>query len=262
MSVFRLLMRHYPSDLPAGDIAAALGLKASTLSVYLSALTQADLVSQRRAGTSRLYRVRLDTAQALVDFLFLDCCRGRPELCPPLLSLPLYGDGPMADQKYNVLFICSGNSARSIFAEAILRAEAGNLFNAYSAGTRPYSELNPLAVAMLEQKGHDISPLRAKNIAEFQAVDTPKLDFVFTVCDRAANEDCPPWPGQPMTAHWGMPDPVKAEGSLAEKRLAFQTAYGMLRNRIVAFSSLPFAALDRASLQSAVDDIAREQETT
>ena len=110
---------------------------------------------------------------------------------------------------------------------------------------------------MLDQKGHDISLLRAKNVAEFQAPGAPRFDFVFTVCDRAANEDCPAWAGQPVSAHWGMPDPVKADGTDAQKSLAFQQAYGALQNRIKAFTALPFTTLDRISLQEAVDRIGR-----
>ena len=168
-------------------------------------------------------------------------------------------DMSTADKTYNVLFLCTGNSARSIFAESILRAEAGDRFEVFSAGTRPYSELNPFALEVLEAKGHDTAILRAKNVAEFQGPEAPKLDFVFTVCDQAANEDCPSWQGQPVSAHWGMPDPVKVEGTDAEKSLAFQHAYGALRNRILLFTALPLASLDRMSLQRAVDDIGRGQ---
>ena len=162
----------------------------------------------------------------------------------------------MADRKYNVLFICTGNSARSIFAEALLRKLGGDRFAAHSAGTRPYSELNPFALQVLRDKGHDIAPLRAKNVAEFQGEGAPRMDFVFTVCDQAASEECPAWEGQPISAHWGMPDPVKAEGTDAAKALAFQHAYGALQNRIKAFTALPIAELDRIALQKAVDDIA------
>jgi len=167
----------------------------------------------------------------------------------------------MSDRKFHVLFICTGNSARSIFAESILNGLASDRFVAYSAGTKPRSELNPMAVDMLRTKGHDTAGLRAKNVSEFQGEDAPKLDFVFTVCDRAANEACPPWLGQPMTAHWSTPDPVKAEGTDAERMLAFQHAYGSLRNRIAAFIALPLATLDKISLQSALDDIALDETT-
>ncbi|SLN46183.1 Arsenate-mycothiol transferase ArsC1 [Roseivivax jejudonensis] len=256
LAIFRLLMRRYPDRLPAGEIAAVLGIKPSTLSAYLSALHQARLVVQRREGTSLRYAVDLTAAGAMMEQLFLDCCRGRPDLCLPPISSLLDGAEAMTDRKFNVLFICTGNSARSIFAESILRHEAGDRFEVFSAGTRPYSELNPFAVDVLRDKGHDVSALRAKHVSEFQSEDAPRLDFVFTVCDQAANEDCPAWTGQPVSAHWGMTDPVKAEGTEAEKSLAFQRAYGELRNRIRAFTALPIETLDRISLQKAVDRIA------
>lgn len=253
MQIFRLLMRRYPDAVPAGEIAEALELKASTNSVYLAALREAGLVTQIRHGTSLHYRAETATLQRLMGYLLNDCCRGRPDLCPPL---PVK-DGPdiMDHRKYNVLFICTGNSARSIFAEALLRDMGGDRFNVYSAGTRPHSELNPYAVSLLAAKGHDISNLRAKNVSEFQGPEAPRMDFVFTVCNQAANEECPTWEGQPVSAHWGMPDPVTAEGTEAEKKLAFQQAYGGLKNRITTFTALPFDTLDRISLQAAVDGI-------
>ncbi len=167
----------------------------------------------------------------------------------------------MGERKFNVLFICTGNSARSIFAESILRKEAGDRFVAYSAGTKPRSDLNPFALEVLEQKGHDISVLEAKNVSVFRSEDAPTFDFVFTVCNHAANEECPAWSGQPVSAHWGMQDPVKVEGSHAEKSLAFHQSYGALLNRIKAFTALPIASLDRISLQKAVDKIAASEET-
>lgn len=258
LAIFRLLVRRYPDKVPAGEIAGALGLKASTLSAYLAALMQARLVRQKRAGTSLLYSVDMTEVRHLFDYLLLDCCRGRPEFCMPVLLPKPTGNFPMSDNTYKVLFICTGNSARSIFAESILRKEAGHRFTAYSAGTKPHSELNPFALTVLEQNGHDVSVLRAKNVSEFQGPDAPRFDFVFTVCNRAANEDCPAWPGQPVSAHWGMPDPVMAEGSNAEKSLAFHHAYGALLNRIRAFAALPISSLDRISLQKAVDDIGRK----
>ena len=255
LAIFRLLMRRYPDRVPAGELAEALALKPSTLSSYLSALMQSGLVSQERVATSLRYSVDMAGARGTFDYLFLECCRGRPDLCSPVSLQPLSGTDDMSSARYNVLFICTGNSARSIFAESILRNEAGDRFAAYSAGTRPSSELNPFALEVLERKGHDISLLRAKNVSEFQGPEATRFDFVFTVCNRAANEDCPAWPGQPVSAHWGMPDPVKVEGTDAEKSLAFHQAYGALFNRIAAFTALPIASLDRISLQRAVDDI-------
>ncbi len=259
LAIFRLLMRRYPDHVPAGELADALGLKPSTLSAYLNALMRAGLVIQRREATSLRYSIDMAELRRTLDHLLLDCCRGRPEICSPLTLTSLTGAHPMATPKFNVLFICTGNSARSIFAESILRKEAGERFNAYSAGTTPNSELNPFAVEVLKQKGHDVSVLRAKTVAEFQGPDAPKFDFVFTVCNRAANEDCPAWSGQPVSAHWGMPDPVKVEGTDAEKSLAFHQAYGALLNRIRAFTALPLESLDRISLQKAMDDIGRAE---
>ncbi len=258
LAVFRLLMRRCPDELPAGEIAEALQLKASTASVYLSALTKAGLISQRRDGTRLFYAINLDAAREVVAGIFVDCCRGRADLCPPQFSDLLRSISPMTDKKFNVLFVCTGNSARSIIAETILRDRVGDTFTAYSAGTTHRSELNPFAVELLKSKGHDISPLRSKNVSEFQGADAPQMDYVFTVCDRAANEECPTWPGQPVSGHWGMPDPVKVEGTDAEKRLAFHQTYGALHNRIMAFSALPFENLDRASLQKRVDEIGKE----
>jgi len=258
LSIFRLLMRRYPDRVPAGDIADALGIKGSTLSSYLSALMRDGLITQERKGTSLLYSPALETIQATFDFLLNDCGRGRADLLPRSVARDARGGRAMTDHRpYRVLFICTGNSARSIFAETLLRDLGGVQFEAYSAGTRPRSELNPFAVKVLQDKGHDISHLRSKNVGEFQGSDTPAFDFVFTVCDRAANEECPAWAGQPVSAHWGMPDPVKAEGTDAQKALAFQQAYGALRNRIIAFTNLPLDTLGRISLQGAVDRIGR-----
>lgn len=259
LAIFRLLMRRYPDRLPAGELAEVLGLKASTLSAYLSALMQARLVTQERVGTSLRYAIDMTEVRHTFDYLLLDCCRGRPEVCSPVSLPQVTGTTAMSDPKYKVLFICTGNSARSIFAESILRKEAGDRFDAYSAGTKPYSELNPFALEVLEQKGHDISAMRAKNVSEFHGEDAPRFDFVFTVCNQAANEDCPAWEGQPVSAHWGMPDPVQVEGTDAQKSLAFHQAYGALQNRIKAFTALPVSSLDRISLQRAVDDIGAAQ---
>lgn len=253
LALFRLLMRRYPDRVPAGELAQALDIKPSTLSAYLSALMQAGLVTQHRVATSLQYSIAMTAVNQTFDYLFNDCCRGRPDLCA---AAPL-GHDPMTRTKYNVLFICTGNSARSIFAEAILRKEAGDRFNAYSAGTLPRSELNPFALDVLRAKGHDISELASKNVNVFTGPDAPAFDFVFTVCNQAANEECPAWSGQPVSAHWGMPDPVKATGTDAEKSLAFQRAHGALANRIKLFTALPIASLDRLSLQKAVDQIAQ-----
>lgn len=158
-------------------------------------------------------------------------------------------------QTYNVLFLCTGNSARSILAEAILRKGGHGRFNAFSAGSQPKGAVHPFALDLLAGLGQDIGFARSKSWDEFAAADAPRMDFVFTVCDSAANEACPVWPGQPMTAHWGIPDPAAAEGTDAEKHLAFAEAYRQLSKRISAFISLPLASIDRMSLQTRLREI-------
>lgn len=263
LAVFRLLARRAPGGVRPGEIIAALGLKPSTLSVYLAALERSGLIVSRRDGKSILYSIDLGEVGALVDYLVADCCRGRPELCVPLAERTLQRldrrDAGVTDRPHNVLFICVGNSARSIMAEAILTEIGAGRFRAFSAGTRPYSEMNPCALAVLETRGHDVSGLRAKNVGAFLAPDAPSFDFVFTLCDAAANEECPPWPGQPVTAHWGMKDPVKVTGTDAERMLAFEETYDALRRRLLAFVALPLDALDRISLQRRLDTIGREE---
>ncbi|MGD9981173.1 MAG: arsenate reductase ArsC [Hyphomonadaceae bacterium] len=158
---------------------------------------------------------------------------------------------------YNVLFLCTGNSARSVMAEAILKRLGAGKFNAYSAGSMPKGEVHPETLALLRRLNFDVSTFHSKSWDVFAAPDAPKLDFVFTVCDNAAGEVCPAWPGQPMTAHWGVPDPAAATGSPVEISRAFANAYGALQNRIAIFVNLPFSGLDRLSLQSRLDAIGR-----
>lgn len=161
----------------------------------------------------------------------------------------------MADEPKNVLFLCTGNSARSIIAEAILAREGQGRFCAFSAGSQPAGRVNPYALDLLRRMNHDVSGLRSKSWDEFAGPGAPKMDFVFTVCDNAAGETCPLWPGQPMTAHWGVPDPAAVEGSEAEKHAAFADTYRMMSNRISLFVALPIASLDRLALQRRIKAI-------
>jgi len=163
---------------------------------------------------------------------------------------------------YNVLFLCTGNSCRSIMAEAVMNRLGAGKFKAYSAGSFPTGQVNPHALALLRKFNHPASEFRSKAWDEFSREtnpDAPELDFVFTVCDDAAGEVCPYWPGQPMTAHWGLPDPAKATGSEAEIGLAFADTYRMLNNRISIFLNLPLAKLDKLSLQKRLDEIGKTQ---
>ena len=159
------------------------------------------------------------------------------------------------NRPYNVLFLCTGNSARSILAEGILNREGAGKFQAFSAGSRPSGQPNPFAIALLEREGHDTSFARSKSWDEFGGPDAPHMDFIFTVCDSAAAEECPYWPGHPASAHWGLPDPAAVEGSDAEKALAFAETYRAMRARILAFVALPIETLDKLALKDALDQI-------
>jgi protein-tyrosine-phosphatase len=173
----------------------------------------------------------------------------------------------MTDKVFNVLFLCTGNSARSIIAEAIMNKIGQGTFRAYSAGSQPKGEVNLNTIALLRGLDYDTSVFRSKSWSEFAAPGSPQLDFVFTVCDNAAGEACPFWPGQPMTAHWGIPDPAAAQGTPpqrtpAEIALAFKDAYRMLERRIAIFAALPISSLDRLSLQAKLKDIGRLEGAT
>jgi arsenate reductase (thioredoxin) len=163
----------------------------------------------------------------------------------------------MADRSYNALFLWTGNSARSIIAESILNREGRGKFRAFSAGSHPKDAINPQTLRLLQRLNYDTSGLRSKSWREFAQPGAPELDFVFTVCDDAAGEACPVWPGQPMTAHWGIADPAAAQGSDAEIAVAFNEAYRMLDQRIGIFVALPMRSLDPLTLQSRLRDIGR-----
>src|SRR5215470_3798527 len=172
------------------------------------------------------------------------------------------GSWCMSDRPFNVLFLCTANSARSIMGEAILDKIGARKFRAFSAGSHPKGQINPQALQLLQSLGYDTWGFRSKSWSEFADPGAPLLDFVFTVCDNAAGETCPVWPGQPMTAHWGVPDPAAATGSAAEVALAFKDAYRMLHQRIVVFAALPIKGLDRLSLQAKLRDIGRMEGAT
>jgi len=163
-------------------------------------------------------------------------------------------------EPYNVLFLCTGNSARSIMAEAILNRAGQGTFKAWSAGSQPKGQVHPYTLDLLKRLNFDVSGLRSKSWKEFSEPGAPKLDFVFTVCDSAAAESCPVWPGQPMTAHWGIPDPAAATGTEAEVRLAFADALRMLTNRINIFVALPLRSLDQLTLQKQLEAIGKTKD--
>jgi arsenate reductase len=165
----------------------------------------------------------------------------------------------MSDPVFNVLFLCTGNSARSIMAEAILKQDGTGRFNAFSAGSQASGEVNPLTLKVLESYGYPIEDFRSKTWDEFAKPGAPQMDFVFTVCDTAAGEACPVWPGHPATAHWGIEDPKAVEGTEMEKEAAFVEAFRFLKNRISAFTALPLESIDRMSVVHHLTEIGRQE---
>lgn len=168
----------------------------------------------------------------------------------------------MPNRAYNVLFLCTGNSARSVLAEAILNKMGGEKFHAFSAGSQPKGQINPNTIKLLQGLGYDTSNYYSKSWDEFTKPGAPKFDFIFTVCDDAAGETCPVWPGKPVTAHWGIADPAAVTGSKIEVAQAFQTAYRYLRNRVELFAALPFESLDQMALTSKLKEIGRMEDAT
>ena len=164
-------------------------------------------------------------------------------------------DGDVSEKQYNVLVLCTGNSARSILGEALFNTLGKGKFVAHSAGSKPAGRVNPFALELLQQRGQSIEGLRSKSWDEFAAPGAPEIDFIFTVCDSAAGEACPVWPGRPATAHWGIPDPAAVEGSDEDKRAAFRKAYEQLARRIQLFMSLPIEKLDKLTLQQKLAEI-------
>ncbi len=265
LAVFRLLMREGPDGLPAGTVGERAGIAPSTLSFHLGHLERAGLLRSWRVQRQIFYAVDVTGTRRLIAFLTEDCCGGNPEICAGLtdglaMTSPLTGgkeDTGMTDTTYNVLFLCTGNSARSILAESVLNRVGRSRFRAFSAGSHPAGAIHPYALDLLQRQNFPTQDLRSKNWNEFAQDGAPKLDFVFTVCDNAANEVCPVWPGQPMTAHWGLPDPAAVEGTEAERRLAFADALRMLTQRIDIFVNLPIESLDKLSLSQRLSEIGK-----
>ena len=264
LALFRLLVRRLPGRVTPSELAETLGLAPSLVSAYLKSLLHVGLVDQVRVGKSLRYRADIGRLGTLVHYLVDDCCRGRLEPCslaPDGFSVPSCppepDDGrPSMQRPFNVLFVCTRNSARSLIAESIAHHAHPERFRAYSAGTAPAESPHPGALALLRSAGHDVSGVRSKHLDEFTHAEAPAMDVVITVCDRAANEECARWPGRPVTAHWSLPDPVAAKGNEGEIALAFRQTFGALERRFATFAALPFASLDRLSLQHELDELA------
>ncbi|MDH3600698.1 MAG: metalloregulator ArsR/SmtB family transcription factor [Candidatus Tectomicrobia bacterium] len=271
LQVFRLLMRQAPYGLPAGQLSDCLGIPASTLSAHLAQLERAGLLRSWREQRRIFYAADTQGIGNLLTFLTEECCNGHPDLCgyesqetPPHLETPSKGELiekerlPMSENRvFHVLFLCTGNSARSITAECILNDLGHGKFRAYSAGSHPKGEIHPYALDLLQNYRYATDHLRSKSWEEFTGPDAPPLDFVFTLCDEMAKESCPVWPGQPVMAHWGLPDPAAAEGTEATQRFAFIDTMRMLTQRIDIFVNLPVVKLDPLSLRQRVDAIGK-----
>ena len=241
----------------AGEVAKAVGQVPSTLSFHLSALEQAGLVQSTRQGRQVIYAVRFAGLRALLSYLTETCCGGRPDLCGDLARL--LPDDPqeayLMQPAFNVLFICTRNSARSILAEAILEKIGRGRFNAYSAGTEPGEGPMPDVLDRLKALGHDVSQLRSKSWTEFVGPDAPRMDFVLTLCDVPEGEACPDLGPRAVTAAWPFPDPAKFMGSPVERTALLNELYGMIRRRLEAFCSLPFDTLDAMALKARLDEL-------
>jgi len=260
LDLLRALLVAGPSGLAAGDIATRLGVPSSTLSFHLRALDQAGLIAATRQGRSLIYAVQFARLRALLAFLVEACCGGRPERCGDLgrmLDTITREDTDMRTATFNVLFLCTHNSARSIIAEAVLDKIGRPRFEGWSAGSHPSPNgPRPEVLTLLKTLGHDLSELRSKSWREFAGPDAPRMDFVITLCDIIQGQACPDFGETIVTAAWPMPDPSKFTGSIAERATLLNELYAGLRRRLEAFTSLPFASLDRMALKARIDDLA------
>lgn len=260
LDLIRALLVAGPTGMPAGDIADQLGVASSTLSFHLRALEQAELIVVKRYGRNLVYAAHMARLRELLSFLAEACCGfepgGNAELSRFLESLTSETKAMPADP-FNVLFLCTRNSARSIMAEAILSKIGGTRFRAYSAGSAPAEE-GPLpeVLAQLKALGHDVSNLRAKSWDEFIQPNAPQIDFVIALCDTVTGQVCPDFGVSVVTAAWPLPDPAKFTGSAIERATLINEIYAGLRRRLEIFTNLPLNSLSRMSLKARLDDLA------
>lgn len=257
LNLMRLLAARGASGMSAGEIAAELSQAPSTLSFHLAALEQAGLVQATRRGRQLIYAVRFFGLRSLFSFLTETCCSGRPELCGDLARLfpdDLAEDDHMT-ATFNVLFLCTHNSARSLMAQAILDKIGRGKFNAYSAGSEPARNPMPEVIQKLSTLGHDTSGLHCKSWNRFMGPDAPQMDFVITLCDTMQGQDCPDVGDKPITAAWPLPDPAKFKGTPTECATMVNELYGMIRRRLEIFVNLPHASLDRIALKKRLDEM-------
>jgi protein-tyrosine-phosphatase/DNA-binding transcriptional ArsR family regulator len=257
LDLMRLLAARGPSGMAAGELAATLRQPPSTLSFHLAALEQAQLIQSVRRGRHLIYSVRFFGLRSLLSYLTETCCAGRPELCGDLARL-LPEDLPKEDHMtatFNVLFLCTHNSARSLMAQAILEKIGKGKFNAYSAGSDPAQKPMPEVIEKLTALGHDVSGLHCKSWHQFTAPDAPQIDFVIALCDTLQGEECPDVGPNPVTGAWPLPDPAKFMGTPTEQATMINELYGMIRRRLDIFVNLPHASLDRIAMKKHLDEI-------
>ena len=259
LATLRRLLAAFPGSLPAGELARACDTPHNTMSTHLGVLMRAGLVEVERDGRTMNYRADISAFRRLLTFLTDDCCGGRPELCGDIASLIPKASRPanedVVSPAFNVLFLCTRNSARSILAEAILTRVGEGRFNAYSAGSEPADEPMPEVIERLRVLGHDVAKLRSKSWNEFTGPNAPRMDFVIALCDSPQGQICPDLGEKFVTAAWPLPDPADFRGSAIERTTLLNELYAMARRRVEIFTSLPFASLDRMALKKRLDEI-------
>lgn len=259
LAAVRHLLAIHPLSLPAGEIARLCEVPHNTMSTHLGILGRAGLISVEKDGRTMNYRADVTGFRDLLKFLSQDCCNGRPDLCGDAFDLP---SPPPAESKetfmspaFNVLFLCTQNSARSIIAQALLEKIGRGRFRAYSAGSAPAQEPVPEVIERLKSLGHDVSHLRSKSWDEFRGPDAPRMDFVIALCDAPHGQFCPDLGTQFVTGAWPLPDPAQFKGSQTERTTLLNELYAMIRRRIEIFTSLPFDSLDRMAVKARLDEI-------
>jgi arsenate reductase len=259
LATLRRLLAAYPGSLSAVQLARACDAPHNTMSSHLGLLMRAGLIEVERDGRSMNYRVDLGSFRRTLAYLASECCGGRPELCGDLARL-VPDDHATADEDvmkpaFNVLFLCTRNSARSIMAEAVLAKIGKGRFNAYSAGSRPARAPMRDVIDRLKHLGHDVAPLRSKSWDEFTGPTAPRMDFVIALCDTPNGQTCPDVGSKSLTAAWPLPDPAAFKGSPLEKVTLLNELYAMIRRRLEIFISLPLSSLDRMALKKRLDEI-------
>lgn len=257
LALLRLLLAAGPNGLRAGEISDRLGLPPATASFHTNALERAGLTQSRRQGRQIMHAARFAALRDLIVFLTETCCSGRPELCGDIARLlpDIPEETESMTPAFNVLFLCTRNSGRSIMAEAILKQLGDNRFNVYSAGSDPAHGPMPEVLEKLRALGHDVSGLRSKSWNEFTGLAAPHMDFVIALCDTLDGQTCPDFGDKAVTGAWPLPDPAKFGGNPAERSTMLNELYASLHRRLGIFVSLPFASLDRMAVRARLDDI-------